>query len=260
MKFLLSNDGRIARMRENMLANPGERLSQHTGPSRGTVSICGFGPSLADTWRDTVGPIMTTSGAHDLFLKNGVVPTYHVEADPREHKAWLIERPHPDVTYLICSQCHPNLFEKLRGFKVVMWHAYTNDERQVQLVESLEPGTRLICGGTNTGMRAILVAHELGFRRFEMHAMDCSYRGRQQWAGNHFTTAQPSFTVRVDGEDFDTSSLLLQSADDFFNAVGMLPSCPFRVHGSGLLSARLRLYARDPHKAVSPTWFMEGVP
>lgn len=255
MKPLLTDDQRLERMRENMLAFPGERLQQHTGDSLGVVSICGFGPSLADTWGNTIGPIMTTSGAHDFMLAKGVVPTYHVEADPREHKAWIIDKPHPDCTYLICSQCHPAVFEKLRGYRVVMWHAFTNDERQVDLVESLEPGTRLIGGGTNTGMRSILVARELGHTHFELHAMDCSYRGKQQWAGDHFTAAQPSFLAWVDGEEFETSTVMLQSTDDFFNAVGMLPHCPFRVHGDGLLSARLRLYARDPRKAMSPQWF-----
>lgn len=223
---------------------------------RGSISICGYGPSLGDTLDDLKRVVLTTSGAHDFLIARGVVPTYHVETDPRIHKAWMLT-PHPSVHYLINSQCHPELFAKLDGYNVRMWHGCTDDdaERQIALVESLLPGQRLMNGGTNVGMRAMPVARELGFTSFDLHGFDCCYRGAQQWAGSHFGAAHKTVRVVVDGREFETSDLMLQSTDDFFNAMRMLSGCRFRVYGDGLLEARLKLYNRSPQRALSRGWF-----
>jgi hypothetical protein len=256
IRTALTADERIERMRSNILTFDGPRLSPFQG-FRGVVSICGYGPSLADTWGNTIGPVMTTSGAHDFLLARGVIPTYHVETDPREHKAWLMNEPHPDVHYLINSQCHPNMFAKLAGFHVTMWHGCTDDdaERQIALVENLEPRARLLNGGTNVGIRAIPVARELGHTHFELHGMDCSYRGIQQWAGGHVSQRVKTVLVEVEGETFETSDVMMQSTDDLFNTMRMMPNCRFRVHGGGLLEARLKLFNSNPQKALSVDWW-----
>jgi len=225
---------------------------------RGVVSICGYGPSLAETWGQVIGPVMTTSGAHDFMLSKGVVPAYHCETDPREHKAWFLSSPNAKTTYLINSQCHPKMFANLAGHKVVLWHGITDDDakRQALLVDSLQPGAKLLCGGTTVGMRAIVVARALGFTHFELHGMDCCYRGPVQWAGSHYSGMHHrTVRVEVEGEEFETSDLMMQSTDDLFNAMRMLPGCRFRVHGNGLLEARLRLFNKDPERALSVGWF-----
>jgi hypothetical protein len=200
---------------------------------------------------------MTTSGAHDFVIARGIVPTYHVETDPRERKSKFVERSHPAITYLINSQCHPRMFELLRDRQVVMWHGFTDDDvdRQCKLIEELEPGTHMLAGGTNVGMRAIPIARELGYTDFDLHGMDCCYHGAKQWAGEHYTPAHRTVVVEVEGRTFETSDLMMQSTDDFFNTMRMLPGCRFRVHGDGLLDARLKLFNRDPQKALSTEWF-----
>jgi hypothetical protein len=252
----LSAHERLDRMRRNSMSFRGARLAP-CSDDRGTVTICGFGPSLADTWLDIRGPVMTTSGSHDFLLERGIVPTYHVETDPRRRKTRFLERSHPSVTYLLNSQCHPRAFELLRARRVVLWHGFTDDDadRQIELVESLEPGTRLMAGGTNVGMRALSVARELGFTGFECHGFDCCYFGAKQWAGEHYTAAHRTVQVEVEGALFETSDLMMQSTDDFFNAMRMMPGCRFRVHGDGLLDARLKLFNRDFAKALGPEWF-----
>lgn len=252
----LTTTERLERVRSNILAFHGERIKPGIH-DLGTVSICGFGPSLAETWHECGPFVMTTSGAHDFLISRGAVPTYHVETDPREHKIKFLEHSHPDVCYLLNSQCHPRMFQLLRDRNVVMWHGFTDDDTaaQVELIESLEPGTRLLAGGTNVGMRAIIVARELGFTGFDLHGMDCCYRGEIQWAGEHFTDKHRTVIVAVEDEEFETSELMMQSTDDFFNAMRMLPGCKFIVRGSGLLEARLRLFNKDPAKALSTDWW-----
>jgi hypothetical protein len=84
--------------------------------------------------------------------------------------------------------------------------------------------------------------------------MDACY-GEAQWAGPHHGQKHPVVKVEVEGRIFETSELMLQSTDDFFNALRMLPGCRFRVHGDGLLEARLRMYNRDPEKALTWGWW-----
>lgn len=252
---------RLERMRENVLRfkHVPRQMAAPVGIKRGVLSICGFGPSLVDTWTEIKGRVMSTSGAHDFLIGKGVIPKYHVETDSREHKVNFVRNSHPDVTYLINSQCHPEMFEVLlaKGRKVIMWHGFTDDDvhNQIALLEQLEPGVRLIAGGSNVGMRAIIVARDFGYTRFELHGMDCCYRGAEQWAGEHFTKKHNMVKIEVEGRVFDTSDLMMQSTDDFFNQLHMLPGCSFKIHGDGLLEARLKMFMRDRKKAVNWGWW-----
>jgi hypothetical protein len=213
----------------------------------GAISICGYGPSLAETWRDTLGAIMTTSGAHDFMVARGVMPKYQVR---------MLTNPQQGVTYLLNSQCHPTFFERLAGYKVIMWHSFTSDDadRQIALVDAIEPGTRLLAGGTNVGTRAAVVARELGHTHFELHGMDCCYRDTQ-WAGPHLGRPHDTVRVEVEGVEFETSDLMMQGTDDWFTVMRMMPGCLFRAHGDGLLEARIKLLNRDSKKALSKEWW-----
>lgn len=245
-------------MRENISRFRVPRMQQSV-EDRPPLAICGFGPSLADTWPEISGDVMTTSGAHDFLIERGVIPKFHVETDPREHKVNFVRKSHPDVIYLINSQCHPTMFETLldAGRAVWMWHGFTDDDvaNQVALLKEIEDGARLLAGGTNIGMRAIVVARDLNYTRFELHGMDCCYRGEEQWPGEHYTPKHPAVTIEVEGRQFKTSELMMQSTDDFFNQLHMLPHCSFRIHGDGLLEARMQMFMRNREKALHFGWW-----
>ena len=244
-------------MRDNCARFKVPRLRQYSGIRKELISICGFGPSLVDTYKEIKGAVMSTSGAHDFLISKGVTPKYHVETDAREHKVEFVKNSHPDVTYLINSHCHPKMFETLAHRKVIMWHGFTDDDaaNQIKCLEEIEPGCRLICGGTNVGMRAIVVARDLGYTRFELHGMDCCYRGEQQWAGEHFTIPHTAVKIDVEGRVFDTSDLMMQSTDDFFNQLYMLKNCSFKIYGDGLLEARMQMFMRNRDKALKMGWW-----
>lgn len=253
MKAALEGSERLERMRSNMMRYDVPRLRA------ASVAICGFGPSLIDTYQhvQACSAVMTTSGAHDLLIDNGIIPNYHVECDPREHKVEFLRHPRKETVYLVNSICHPSMFDALKGYNVVMWHGATDDdsENQQKLVGELDPGGRLLNGGTNVGMRALMVARELGFSHFECHGMDCSIKDGLLWAGLHFGKLQGIVTVEVEGRKFQTTAQMMQSTDDFFNSMSMLPGCKFIVHGGGLLEERVNLYKRNPEKALSDKWF-----
>ena len=72
------------------------------------VSIVCYGPSLADTWKHIKRPIVTVSGAHDFLVSKGINTDWHVDCDPREHKARMLKKPQKATKYLLASVCHPS--------------------------------------------------------------------------------------------------------------------------------------------------------
>jgi uncharacterized Rossmann fold enzyme len=248
---------RLARMRENSTRFKGDRLLPKDPHGR-SIAICGYGPSLARTWKDVskCDEVMSTSGAHRFLLNKVVVPDFHVECDPRPHKAYFVRESHRNVTYLIASHCHPLVFEALRKRKVVLWHGFTDDDvvNQTRLVAECD-GSGLIAGGTNVGMRAVIVALALGYRRLELHGMDCCYDGQTLWAGKHSGTPHHTVKVECAGRVFDTSDMMMQSTDDFFNLLPALQGCKVVIHGDGLLEERVKMYTKNPELALSPYWW-----
>jgi hypothetical protein len=150
------------------LKQPIPRLCGPVEVHAGHVSIIGYGPSLRDTWHSIPpGEVITTSGAHDYLIDRGITPTGHVEFDPRAHKAKHINSPRVLVPYYIASCAHPDLFNVLAGYQVLMWHAKQGGEHDA-LIEKLEPGAHLIRGGASAGLRAIeVVEAECGGRKFK---------------------------------------------------------------------------------------------
>ena len=223
--------------------------------------MVGFGTSLLETWEKVreADAIVTTSGAHDFLIARGIVPTYHVEIDPRSHKAFFLRKSHPKVHYLIGSQCHPSLYAQLyaKRRRVTICHHYTDEDRdrQVELIKRYEPNAVLLAGGTNAGLRANIVGRHLGFRRFALHGIDCCYDGDQEWAGPHSGTKHVKVKVKVEGRVFSTSDLMMQATDDFFNQMFMIGGCQFTIHGDGLLATRLEIYRNDPELACSREWW-----
>jgi uncharacterized Rossmann fold enzyme len=61
------------------------------------MTIACYGPSLEDTWRQLKHPIMTVSGAHDYLVERGVIPDFHVDCDPRAHKAEMLRKPQKET-------------------------------------------------------------------------------------------------------------------------------------------------------------------
>src|SRR3990167_9892550 len=135
------------------------------------IAIVGFGPSLQDTWEQVreFKHVITCSGAHKFLLEKGIIPTWHVEVDPRAHKVDLLGPPHPDVTYLPASTCHPTYFAHLEGFKVQLWHVFANEEDALRTLPREEWA---LTGGADVGMRAMLIARFLGFIDQHVFGMD----------------------------------------------------------------------------------------
>jgi hypothetical protein len=217
--------------------------------------IACYGPSLKETIEvlreeskkpDTV--VVSVSGAHDFLIEHGIIPTYHVECDPRPHKADNINAGHPDVQYLLASTVHEVLFNKLEGFDVRLWHVST-PEHAISLVDELkEQPTHVISGGGSVGLRSIPLLYTMGFREMFIFAMDCSFadEGKQQWAGKHAGKKQDLVSVECNGRVFTSSPVLMTYATNFFEMIQKVDDLEVRLYGDGLLQEMTRFYMGQP--------------
>jgi hypothetical protein len=234
----------------------------------GRVCIVGFGPSLHQTWhylqterRAFGAKIVTVSGAHDFLISRGVIPDYHVEVDPREHKCFFTRNPHPDVTYWVASCCHPKLVDNLveKDVKRALWHLYNsdNDFKIVRPKDGPDPGGLLVCGGSGVGARAVSLFVCQGYRSISLYGMDCSFANDDgaQHAAEHTGKLKPEWTVRVRDRWFRSSAQMVYMARSMVDQLrsvevsckqwgepfieGTTNHCEFFFHGDGLLPAMI---------------------
>ena len=236
-----------------------ERISKRITPAephaRRMILAC-YGPSLGDMiprikaeMEEAACDVVSVSGAHDFLLKHGIVPAYHVECDPRPHKADNIDKGHPDVRYLIASVVHPVLFDKLEGFDVALWHV-AEKEHAVDLFRLGEKGQHIISGGGSVGLRAMSLFYTMGYRDFSVYAMDCSFADDgKMWAGKHAGKQHEQAVVQVmcAGRQFTTSPVLASYATDFIEMIQKMDA-QIRIYGDGLLPTMCRLHAAGAAK------------
>lgn len=230
---------------------------------RRAILAC-YGPSLKttiDVLRDeaeqTGAAIISVSGAHDFLIERGIVPTYHVECDPRPHKADNIDRPILGVQYLIGSGVHPVFFDKLcgtgnhdrTGMDVSLWHISTPEHASRIIDELGENSDCLISGGGSVGLRAIPLLYNMGYRDISIYGMDCSFSedGSSQWAGKHAGKRQDLCEVICGERIFCSSPILLTYATGFFETVQRVTDMTIRLYGDGLLQNMCRLHEGAPH-------------
>lgn len=217
------------------------RIAPAPAHDRRCILIC-YGPSLNETWQmieQSKGDVVTVSAAHEYMATRGIIPKYHVDSDPRPHKAKHIRRPQHSTKYRLASCVHPDVLNRLRGYDVALWHALNGDETDTR-IEDLEPDAWGVAGGSNVGLRAIVLMYMLGYRDFEVHGMDCSFQGdgAVQWAGRHAGRTKALLPFQCRG--FHTSALMIDYAREFFQTRARMPDATFNLRGRGLLQVMVK--------------------
>lgn len=183
--------------------------------NRVAIVMC-YGPSLQDTWKMALdemdfienSDIVSVSGAHDFLIEKGIIPKYHIECDPRLHKADMMQKLHKKVEYYMATVCHPEVVKRLKKHKLTLWHMNEGDPSLAIL--DIEPNSILVPGGGSVGLRSLALLYIMGYRRFLIHGMDCSYRDGETHAGKHTGKETQKVEVRcTDGRKFITAPVLI---------------------------------------------------
>lgn len=230
----VSKEQRHAQMAE-ALKHGLPRVRQEIIRDDRAISIACYGPSLADTWRDIERPIISVSGALHFLAERGVIPDYHVDMDPRPHKARHITPPVDGVHYIMASVCPPETWGVLKGQRVTIFHLYSNPDTH-DWIAMKDPGELMVRPGSTVGMCAIHVGGILGYRHFEIHGMDGSIRDGKRHAGPHHGHLQGGITWDAGGKTYQTSRIMANACAEVINTFRTYPI--FGVfHGEGLQQA-----------------------
>ena len=207
----------------------------------GVMSIVGYGPSLADTWKEIRNPDMAVSGAYNFLADRGRIPHYYTAMDPRKSVAGLLRKPiHNGTQFLMASVCHPDFWDILKGFHVELWHLI-NEPEDVEWVEHHHPAGihSMIGGGSTIGHRAMNVASALGYRRFRLFGIDCSFTDKRH-AGEHNGEIEPVIEVTANDRVFKTTPQLWKSARELCQLI-LTADIEVEVFGDGMFQEMARL-------------------
>lgn len=217
----------------------------------GKLSLCGAGPSLNSTLDKLTGDVFAVNSAIGVLLKKGIVPRWAMIWDCAE-LCVQFAIPHPDVTYLVASRCHPTVFERLKDCKVVVWHA-DGDMNIMDLLESQGVKDPLVKGGTTGITRGLYVAYTLGYRDFHVFGADsCYVDGESHVAGS--LVHEHHLKVMVNGRWFDSTAQWAAQIEELKIIYPMFKhtylAADMTAYDDGMFSWVLGIMKQDEAKAL----------
>lgn len=221
------------------------RFNEYFESQKGTASICGFGPSLVQTWPLLKGDVMAVNRSHDWLIERGVVPRWCLLMDPVEVVSEMVS-PHPEVVYMVASRCHPKVFEKLDGFNVVVWHA-AGDSMIEEIVanhfqapteeEALAKIEPTINGGSSGVTRGAVMLVAMGYTDIHIHGADSSFPKDGDTHVLPSLVPESQIKVKVEGREFYTAPWMTLHLEDLEICLEDLQrrGNKFTFYGDGLL-------------------------
>ena len=224
-------------------ARPLPRLAPSSVVHPDKIAIVCYGPSLNDTWEEVrdYKYIISCSGSHRFLLDRGIVPTWHVEVDPRKHKVALLGAPHPDVRYLIASSCHGDVFTHLEGLNVTLWHVFTAASEAHRI---LPRGEWAVTGGSSVGLRALTLARVLGFQDLHVFGMDGCEGASGKHAAAHPMQPKGHRECEYEGVVYRTTPSMLECARETWHELDQMPDVRATFYGDGLVQVMAKRYVR----------------
>lgn len=205
-------------------------LSRTINPADVPVAIVGYGPSLRSTWEQIKDfpVVISTSGAHDFLIERDIIPRYHVECDPREHKARFTESPILLVQYLIASTAHPKIWRNLKEMLVQRWH--------FDGLSDMPEGETILPTYGDVGQMAIYIAKYLGYQKMGLFGLDYSYtKDKIQHADEHGNEIQNGVGF-VKGTSYVSQLELIKNLKFFDILMEENRDIELSIYGDGLLS------------------------
>ena len=234
-------DHHIAHIEFNLAQTPNRLWPEY--PKEVPAAVIGFGPSLKDTWeelKDFKGAIFTTSKAHDFLIDRDIIPDYHVDCDPRQHKLEHIKNCRQDITYLLSSTMYPLVIRYLldKECDVKLWNY------------DLEPSGLLLPEGefgiptfADASQQAIQIASILGYKKIHLFGVDYSHgSGGEKHAGVHELEYPGEQEFTCHGVPFRSHWEFVKNMMQMPLVLNDNPDIDIYVHGNGLLYSYLKGY------------------
>jgi hypothetical protein len=226
------------------------------------LAIVAGGPSLRQTVTRLADfkNVLVCGSAHDFVSRAGINLKYAVISDGIPTMVDYLQAPQTGCTYLVASQCDPNLFEHLEAAQapIQIWH-YRGQVCEVAEEAAMFGDDRCICWGSSCTINAIQIALLLGYQDLHFFGFDCAHA-----ADAHHAYEVPDFTpttssvpeVALIGDDSTaivTDKGLIMQAVQFMQMIESEDGLYFNttIHGGGLIHEMVRQGNDELRKRVS---------
>src|SRR3972149_12275021 len=199
----------LASIRENRTYNVAQGLPpmEKDRELKGRIAVVGYGPSLNDTWERLRGfdTIITVSKAHDFLVGKGIIPTYHLDVDPRRHKGEFTNLFQKATRYYLTTHVHPSYIDKIKaaGVETRLFHVAIDEH------ERLDPRYPAMKVRFDAGIQAAEFAFQRGHREQHWFGVEYGCRGAVTHAGYHGGVVTPACLVWVDGQTFESTKMFV---------------------------------------------------
>jgi hypothetical protein len=157
-------------------------LKRQPLPRNGRCIIVGGAPSIKNHLeeirqlaKDPANKVFCLNWTHTWLIQNGIIPDgctfFEIDAEPDT----ILDNAHKEITYFICSHCHPKTFDSLKDYKRVLWLTPPNSPAEEVVMKEIYPDAEMCGGGISTFTRTMTVALFLGFRSFDLFGCDSSF-------------------------------------------------------------------------------------
>lgn len=212
------------------------------------VVLLGGGPSLSEfsdkikELRAAGCALVTTNGAYNWALEQGLTPSMQVVLDGREFNKRFVSPQVDTCWYCIASQAHPSTLEGLPHERTLLWHSGISESNE-QLIRKRNDGWFFpVPGGSTVILRAIPLLRMLGYWRIHIFGFDsCVYNG------THHAYSQPendkaiTISVNCGGRIFDCVPWMVSQASEFRDLITFLgDEVELEVYGTGLIAHMLK--------------------
>lgn len=202
----------------------------------GDIAIVAGGPSLAGQIEDVRRrkTVMACGSVHDYLIAAGIIPKYCVIRDPSADHARFYTKPHASVIYLVASICDPAVFDALKDHDIALWHSYGDLP-----VEDYR-GEPMLAGGSSAALRAMGLAHTLGYREQHYYGLDSCLIDGIEHPYAHDEVRPGSMNVTFNGRPFAVTPQLLSQAEEFMRIYhDHQHEMGATVYGDGLIATML---------------------
>lgn len=204
------------------------------------------GPSLKDTFdiikkrKENGVPIVTVNGTYKYCIERGINPSAFIMLDSREFNHRFADPVIDGCKYLVASQCHPKIFDKLIDKDIWIWHCDTQEEN-IDILRDQYGKEYVdffpIMGGSTVTLRALHLLRILGFHKFEIFGFDSCIMGHHHAYDQPENDKEQEIDLVVGGKQFRCTVAHYHQAKEFVQLIGATGSnYDLIVHGNGLIS------------------------
>ncbi|ESQ86584.1 hypothetical protein ABAC460_23000 [Asticcacaulis sp. AC460] len=193
------------------------------------VHIYANGPSVLQA--PLMSPSLALNGAYRLFADG---PDLWAAVDARACVADHVAKPMGRTRHMLASKCHPQVFERLVGFDVYLWHVADGG------AVALPDGSAVVAPGLSVTGTVLGLMYSLGFREAHIYGWDCCYGvdGRDHAvAQGHDRSGD--IEVQVGARVFRTTATWAAEVQAGLGYMELVPGLRVHVHGDGMMAAAM---------------------